>query len=204
MTEPVVAVGDGKLVWYQSNESHSGTQVAVQVTEQLFQRIRRQGTASVHVSDWELPIVNRLGNATVIYRYPVTLQQEDGVFYVDGVYAILVGAKGQDFAGNRADYRDLINTAKAEKKFVYVLPVTSVNPSETWLGYLRVGRRRWIALPCPRPAAVYNRITLRNLERAQDAVEARARIRALRIPMFNPEYFDKTKVRKWVKTRHST
>ena|GEM_PF-917648 len=187
--------GEGNLIWYRT-DLHGDIRMAVQVLSAAIVRQLSARPSTIQLSNLSLPLVDKLpvANGNVVYRYPVGIQENDGEFFVDGVYGILTGAKGSDFAGNRSDYRALIQTARAHRKLLYVLPVTSVCDDDKWTGYLRIGRRRWIALPCPQPEAVYNRITLRNLEKSHDAVLAREWMETKGIPLFNPTYFYKDEI----------
>ncbi|QQE80952.1 hypothetical protein [Alicyclobacillus sp. SO9] len=182
---------EAKLVWYKFGE---GLKMVVKVAEEPYQRYAAKGISTARIVNLKVPVLKRIGKNPVVYSQPINLEESGDSLYTESVFAVLTGVKGQRIAGSKTDYRDLASTGKQTGKFIYVLPVTSVTDDDVWVGYVRTGRKRWIAVPCPRPSAVYNRISLRNLERAPVSVAARQKIEGLGIPMFNPEYFDKAKV----------
>lgn len=190
----MIASGIGNLLWFRE-EAVGDIQMGVEILRKEVVRELVNGQHThVRISNLSLPWAPAGEFTNVVYRYPIRIRKRRGQWATDGVYAVLTGAKEGDFAGNRGDFRALIQTAKARRQFLYVLPVTSVDGGNVWQGYLRAGRHRWIPLPCPRPEAVYNRITLRNLEKSPQAVRAKEQLEADRIPLFNPSYFSKADI----------
>ncbi|GMA48893.1 hypothetical protein GCM10025857_02500 [Alicyclobacillus contaminans] len=87
-----------------------------------------------------------------------------------------------------------MSVARRRNCLMYVVPTNAVSEDATWTGYVRLGYRRWLALPVPHPEAMYNRIPTRYLERQPATVQAKQILRSLAIPMFNPDYFNKAEV----------
>lgn len=98
------------------------------------------------------------------------------------------------FVGSRLNFRDIIQEGKAGRSFVYVLPAGNVTNLPVWQGYVRLGYQRWVAIPCPRPEAVYNRIPTRQLERTDLVIHAKRFFERYNIPFYNPDYFNKAVV----------
>jgi hypothetical protein len=177
----------GELVWIKRGRSVELVVIAPRLT-----RAAADAVEEVSVSNIRAPLVQSVRGEDVLFRHPVRISSDDGVMWTAGpVFAILAGSGNGSFVGNRSDFRDLTRTARSRRRFVYVVSASDVTDEAQWNGYVRVGQRRWVRLPCPRPEAIYNRIPTRHLERQEDAVRAKSVIQALNIPMFNPEYFDK-------------
>lgn len=181
------------LVWVQQQGK---TQMMVHSNAVV--RARAIGGAKhVQVSNLTLPWVTRLPKGRTVYRAPVVVAQRNGQVTVGPIYAILAGNK--HFSGSRANFRDILHTAAERGAFVYVLPPQSVKQNDRWTGYVRVGRQRWLPLPCPRPEVVYNRIPNRALERTPQAVAAKAAFARRQVPFFNPDYFNKADIYKVIR-----
>ncbi|WAH35330.1 YheC/YheD family endospore coat-associated protein [Alicyclobacillus dauci] len=141
-----------------------------------------------------VPIRTEAIRETVIYRCPTTLTVTDEEAMLGEVYAILAGEGHDGFTGARLNFRDIIETAKQERVFIYVIPTPHVSELGPWQGYVRLGYKRWQRIPCPKPEAVYNRIPTRALEHRQSATRARRTLQKLEIPVFNPAYFSKSRI----------
>jgi hypothetical protein len=177
-----------ELVWI--NQGHAVEMVVL--AARLDDSVLAKGVEEVSVSNIRVPLVRSIRGKNVIFRHPVLVSCDDAHTLTAGpVYAILAGSGNGSFVGNRSDYRALMRTGRRRKRFIYVVPASNVTEESKWYGYVRIGNRRWISLPCPRPEAIYNRIPTRHLERQEDAVRAKSLIQSSNIPMFNPEYFDK-------------
>ncbi|MCL6637316.1 MAG: YheC/YheD family protein [Alicyclobacillus sp.] len=153
------------------------------------------------VSNLSVPVVTSLNRGDVVYRCPVQVRRRAGRLVAGPVYAVLAAAGAGSFRGNRREYRDLLQAARHRREFVYVLPADGVHSGSHWTGYVRLGQR-WLALPCPRPEAVYNRIPNRSLEAAPDSRQAKQTLFNLSIPFFNPAYFDKATLYEVLKEAH--
>ncbi|MFD1674625.1 YheC/YheD family protein [Alicyclobacillus fodiniaquatilis] len=139
-------------------------------------------------------IVSSAVRETVIYRFPTTLTMTSNGARLGEVYAILAGESKEGFTGARLNFRDIIALGRQKRVFLYVVPTDQVTSNPKWQGYVRLGTRRWMSVPCPPPQAVYNRIPNRLLERRPSAVQARQLLANQNIPLFNPEYFSKSKI----------
>lgn len=182
---------NGELVW-----SRVGGQIHLGVCGGG--ALRRQAaslgrTLTIAASNVEVPWWGAVPDH-VVYRHPVELRKQGDQVVAGPVFAILAGSYRKAFHGNRPEYRDLLRAGRREHKFVYVLPAGQVTAAMWWRGYVRVGNGKWISLPCPHPESVYNRIPTRFLERLPVVGNARARLRTLQIPMFNPAYFNKAEL----------
>lgn len=190
--------GSGELVW-----TRSGGQICLTVHASSVMRrrlARAIDTDSVRVANVDVRFGS--GDEKAVFRHPIQLEVRDRTLVGGPVFAILAGSGHKVFHGNRAEYRDLLQTARAEQKFVYVLPASSVSDESMWQGYVRIGAGRWLGLPCPRPEAVYNRIPTRNLERTPVGEAARKRLMTFEIPMFNPSYFNKAELYQLIAGTH--
>jgi hypothetical protein len=179
-----------RLVWY---ERDGAIQMAVVWTPGDRNRLNPSRLpATVRVSNLTLPCLSSTAGMDVVYSTPVqVLRNRTATPEVGPVFAVLTGGREGGFVGNRAHFRDLARLARRTRQFLYVLPDDQVGEGDYWTGYVRVRPGEWRPVPCPRPQAVYNRIPLRHLERAESAETARRKLRALGIPLFNPEYFNK-------------
>jgi len=175
----------GELIWYRRS---GGLHLAV-----LIKNIDKETTKlplrlSFLAANW---YAAQSGD-TILYRHPLELEVGESAVEAGPVYAILAGGQGDSFQGGRLNFRDLMNVGREKNSFVYVLPAANVNNQSTWTGFVRLGHHHWIALPCPRPIAVYNRVPTRFLERSAAVVSAKSRLRNDGIPVFNREYFSKS------------
>jgi hypothetical protein len=179
-----------QLVWLQSpDEMRLVVFLPIKLRDEL-----EVVPSTIRVSDLVLPIITTMPmpHTQTLYRQFISIEMRDGELTAGPVFAVLTAMRKDGFAGNRADIRDLAATLTRLGGFLYVLPVTSVTPSAPWSGYIRVAPKRWMKVPCPRPEAIYNRIPFRAMERTQEALAAKRLIEREEIPMFNPEYFNKT------------
>lgn len=145
----------------------------------------------VQVSNVHVPL-SEAEIGQVLYRHPILLSKNNDRWTAGPVFAILAGSGDASFVGARTNFRDIINAGRTALKLIYVLPANEVTDQAWWSGYIRMGYKKWIELPMPRPEAVYNRIPTRMHEGKPDAVRARKILRDQRIPMFNPTYFNKS------------
>jgi hypothetical protein len=174
-----------QLVWLRDN----GNIQLVLYTSTGQKRDLDSTAATVRLSNLRLPWVTSLAPKKIVYRHPIQLAQRGKAVVAGPVFAILAG--NRHFTGSRADFRDVLQTGRDHGEFVYVLPTECVTEEKMWTGYVRVGYQKWIAIPCPQPEAVYNRIPNRVLERIKPALAAKQRLQRFHIPMFNPDYFSK-------------
>ncbi|WP_229776517.1 YheC/YheD family endospore coat-associated protein [Alicyclobacillus cellulosilyticus] len=176
-----------ELIWYQSGEH-------IQMTVRMASSPAGMDAAWVRVGNLQVPLTTARLPGPCVYRHPVRIWHTKAGWETGPVFAVLVGPGGRGFTGNRADLRDLQRTARKRHAFLYVLPLDAVDDQPTWTGYVRIGDRKWIPLPCPHPQAVYNRVPTRDGERTPWMAHARTRFCALHIPMFNPGYFNKAEI----------
>ncbi|RIV29321.1 YheC/YheD family protein [Alicyclobacillaceae bacterium I2511] len=184
----------GELIWYR-RQGRIEFALYVPLREAL------EGVLPeiVSISGTPVPLLSQLQKVHEIYRHPITLHKHVGRWVVDPIFAVLAG--NTTFSGSRSDFRDLISMAAQQNLFLYVLPVDHVNSQEIWQGFVRIGYKKWISIPCPRPQAVYNRIPNRVLERSAQSRRAKALLASQGIPMFNPEYFNKASLYKILRNR---
>lgn len=141
--------------------------------------------------DLTIPIVKNRPEQ-VVYRTPTRLSNDGTIPEIRGdVFAILAGSGRDGFVGARLNFRDVINEGRQSRAFVYVVSTDEVTANRIWQGYVRLGYKKWVRLPVPRPQAIYNRIPTRALERNPSGLRARDVVRRVSIPMFNPNYFSK-------------
>ncbi|MCF8564838.1 YheC/YheD family protein [Alicyclobacillus tolerans] len=190
----------GELVWYRRGGE---TVLAVSAPTKVKRDLQTDsGSKRVKVSNSWISWMPEGVDGKVVYRAPIRLQVVDGEVSGGPVFAILAASGGTPFRGTRTDFRDLLAMGREYKKFLYVIPDSHVTNDSRWIGYVRIGYQRWMALPCPRPQAVYNRIPFRNLEHTPSARLAKRRLSEFEIPMFNPEYFNKAVIYNAVKSEN--
>lgn len=180
----------GELIWYRtSGRIHLG----VYTSNEVRLALQRDGLRlPAYVGSLRSGWVNNPKNLSVVYRHPIHLTLGVDRVVAGPVFAILAGGQGSDFIGCRPDFRDLIQTSRRNREFIYVLPAGNVTDKSVWRGYVRIAKGKWISLPCPYPESVYNRIPFRNVEAADYVIRAKNQLKDLKIPMFNPGYFSKS------------
>lgn len=158
--------------------------------------------ALVQVSNLKLPWRSKGVGHGVIYRTPILLRKKGDKIVSGPVFAILAGSGNHSFIGSRLNFRDIMQQARQQGKFVYVIPPENVTEAGVWQGYVRLGYQRWVKLPCPRPEAVYNRIPTRLHERQAAVTTAKERLKRAGIPMFNVSYFNKAVIYDVIRSSH--
>jgi hypothetical protein len=178
---------NGELIWVQS-----GGRITMFLYMSAAAGIPRAAGSRARVSNVVVPVIHAVPKRGVVYRHPTRVSVHHGEISAGPVFAVLAAGDGASFKGNRGDFRAIAATGRSRRAFVYVLPVDRVRTGDWWEGYVRLGPGRWVAIPCPRPEAVYNRIPNRMLERHPVSVHAKHALEELDIPAFNPGYFDKS------------
>jgi len=178
---------NGELVWVRD----SGKIQMCAVWQEDGRSAGRRLPKSVSISNVRIPLLTRVPNHSV-FRHPIRITEVHGGMFAGPIFAILAGSDASTFVGARMNFRDIMNVARLQGKFVYVLPSNHVREDSWWTGYVRMGYKRWIALPVPQPEAIYNRIPTRMHEGKPDVAVARRLFHTARIPMFNPYYFNKS------------
>ncbi|OFW80173.1 MAG: hypothetical protein A2201_03655 [Alicyclobacillus sp. RIFOXYA1_FULL_53_8] len=177
----------GELVWYRES---GRIEMCVDAPPKV-RKVLQNSDANVRVANLKLPWFLHRRDRSVVYRYPIRLNIEGNQVVAGPVYAILAGSGTESFLGSRLNFRDLIQVAKEQGKFVYVVPPENVSVHGAWRGYVRLGYQRWMELPCPSPEAMYNRIPNRYLENQPMVALAKRRLDDAGIPLFNSDYFNK-------------
>ncbi|MEK4250820.1 YheC/YheD family endospore coat-associated protein [Paenibacillus sp. FSL W7-1287] len=121
----------------------------------------------------------------------------------DKVFAILTSSdhNGQ-IRGNRRNFIDLINTGTQMGFIVYVLPVERLSlQGSRQRGFVyQHANNRWVQRLMPFPNIIYNRIPNREIERRSYVKhKLRACKKDPRITIFNPYFFNKWELFKWLK-----
>lgn len=119
------------------------------------------------------------------------------------VFAILTSSNefGQ-IRGNRKNFIDLINVGSQMGFIVYVLPVERLSLKQTkQRGYVyQRSSKSWVQRLMPFPNIIYNRIPNREIERTSHVRSKLAACRKdPRITIFNPYFFNKWELFKWLK-----
>lgn len=185
----------GELVWIRN-----GGKVTLGVYVRPKDRAGLRSFTTVKVSNLHVPLWFELPQQNIVYRHPIRVTKEGSTVTAGPIFAILAASSDTSFVGGRANFRDIMSTARKRHVFTYVLPLRQVNFHSSWSGYIRLGYQRWLAIPCPHPEAVYNRIPNRKLERDEPALAAKERLRAQQIPVFNPDYFNKARIYKIIRS----
>lgn len=122
----------------------------------------------------------------------------------DKVFAILTSSDGSgQIRGNRKNFIDLINVGSQMGFIVYVLPVErlSLNRSKQRGFVYQRSTKSWVQRLMPFPNIIYNRIPNREIERASHVKSKLAACRKdPRITIFNPYFFNKWELFKWLKS----
>ncbi|MBW7459849.1 YheC/YheD family protein, partial [Paenibacillus sepulcri] len=113
----------------------------------------------------------------------------------------------QLFRGNRNNFADLITAGREQGFIVYVLTVSQLKLTRNSLdGFIyEEGTDSWIQQKLPFPDLIYNRIPLREDELLPEVKrKIAACLRNPRVILFNPAFFNKWSLFKWLrKTPHT-
>ncbi|GGD74215.1 YheC/YheD family endospore coat-associated protein [Paenibacillus nasutitermitis] len=139
------------------------------------------------------------------------LQDHSAVIAVQNkrpVLAILtIGDDIQLFRGNRNNFADLILAGREQGFIVYVLTVNQLKLTRNVLnGFIyEPGTDCWVKQKLPFPDLIYNRIPLREDELLPEVRrKIAACMRSPRIILFNPAFFNKWSLFKWLRNSQST
>lgn len=178
----------GELLWHR----HGGiTKISLLLPSEAKRGGQKRGGAPLYFGEIIVHPVASAQNLDIVYRHPILIRWQSDHYVCGPIMAILAGFERDSFAGSRANYRDIMKAAADEGKFVYVIAPENVVSGNIWRGHVRIGYQNWIGVPCPRPDAVYNRVPTRNAERSKAVIAAKRSLKAYRIPLFNPDYFNK-------------
>lgn len=181
----------GELVWVRER---GRIELVVDAPSKVRSAVLNPVHRLVYVSNLKVPWWVKRTGQRVVYRTPISLHQEGDKVFSGPVFGILAGAGNHSFIGSRLNFRDIMQTAGQQGKFVYVVAPEYVTEQSTWQGYVRLGYQHWIRIPCPRPEAIYNRIPTRLHERQAPVLTAKQRLSRMGIPMFNANYFNKAEI----------
>ena len=126
----------------------------------------------------------------------------------DKVFAILTSLdeKGR-VRGNRRNFIDLINAGSQSGFTVYVLPVENLSLNQNkQQGYVyHRPTRSWQPRTMPLPHIIYNRIPNREIEQTRKVRRKLSACRKdARLTIFNPYFFNKWQLFKWLKSSSAT
>lgn len=112
------------------------------------------------------------------------------------------GPKG--FTGNRANFRALSRMGNRMNIPVFVVPAESIDLEQNFcLGY-RWNAAGWKPMKIPLPSVFYNRISTRKAESRADVIKLKKGLQKLGIPLYNPQFFDKSELYDIVGTNRET
>jgi len=121
----------------------------------------------------------------------------------DKVFAILTSSdESGNLRGNRQNFIDLINVGTQMGFTVYVLPVERLSlKRKKQRGYIyHRATKSWVQRLMPFPKIIYNRIPNREAERTSPVRKKLAACQKdARITIFNPYFFNKWELFKWLK-----
>lgn len=138
------------------------------------------------------------------FGFPVHLRTSgDGSWHLPPLIGIITSKHHQQpsFRGNRANFRDIIETGRRMGVLVFVfIPEGFHKTSPYTVGYSRhPAHKQWIRLVFPHPDVVYNRIPDRESEqRSPERQALRFFLSSPHIHMFNPHFFDKQELFRWL------
>lgn len=145
----------------------------------------------------EVPVVQSRRLPPAATLLPVRLMQTDSHTYRAGPFiAILTSDGNRTFRGNRNNFIDLIRMGRKMGVTIFVLTPNGIRPGKSTVrGFilrpLKTGDQ-FIPATLPIPDVVYNRIPTRDTERREKEQQALRYLgKTLRIPLFNPGFFNK-------------
>lgn len=128
---------------------------------------------------------------------PVRLQQTHPRTYQAGPFiAILTSDGNRTFRGNRSNFIDLIRMGRKMGVTIFVLTPSGIQPGRSTVrGFIHRPSKtgdRFVPATLPLPDVVYNRIPTRDAEQREGEQQALRYLgKTLRIPLFNPGFFNK-------------
>lgn len=124
------------------------------------------------------------------------------------VVAVLTVHDGKmDFRGNRRNFRNIVETGTRMGYQVYIVTVRDLNLSHDKVKGFSYNKetRLWEQKEFPRPQVLYNRIPDRNDERKPSVRKKMDEIKCNPgVKLFNPSFFNKWDLFKWLKASEST
>lgn len=175
------------------------------VPQEQFQSLSFPETLPVLIGshfNTELQIQKQHHQANLQRSLPAKICRTDqGELRVGPFVAILTGDGHEPFTGNHQNFKDIIETGRKMGVTVFVLTPSGLQQGKKVVkGFLlrqKKNRFRWKPAILPFPNVVYNRIPSRDAERTASVQSALRILEEKKIPLFNPSYFDK-----WTLTRY--
>ncbi len=132
--------------------------------------------------------------------------EQIGFGYVFGILANLKTDGDQVCGSQQKVFRNLLQSAHALQMYGYVFSVAGIDwESQTVLGYRLEDETRWANKRLPLPDVVYDQIISRTYINKSEVAQARERLmRLVASRYFNPGYFDKWQVQRWLKNDRRT
>ena len=143
------------------------------------------------------------------FGFPVHLRKSDsGIWRLPPLIGIITSehAHPPGFRGNKANFRDIIETGRRSGFVGFVFTPSGLNERDPHIsGYTRhPAVKQWIRTVMPLPNVVYNRIPDREAE--QRSAEQKTLQFFNTNPdthLFNPQFFDKQQLFRWFKRDHT-
>ncbi|OEG00100.1 hypothetical protein BHF71_06340 [Vulcanibacillus modesticaldus] len=133
--------------------------------------------------------------------FPISLKKLNHNYKVGPLVGILTTKSSRWFRGNQTNFKDLIKTGIKYGVLIYVFTAESVDrKNKTVKGFLYLpNQNTWIVRKMPLPDVIYNRIPSRTEENRPLVKETIEFLINENIPFFNPHFFDKWTLYKWLK-----
>lgn len=149
---------------------------------------------------------NQIQSTSVLYgntegAYPIRLKKTNKYVKIGPLVGILTTSQANTFKGNRKNFKDLIKMGIKTGILIYVFSVESINfQDKSVKAHLYLpSQKKWIIRTMPLPDVIYNRIAYRKDEEKPIVKKAIQFFSNERIPFFNPHFFNKSSLFKWMK-----
>lgn len=133
--------------------------------------------------------------------YPIRIKKLNRFLKVGPIVGIFTINGPNGFKGNKNNYKSIIQMGMKTGVFVYVFTAKSIDMvNKTVKAYIFLPQqKKWIIKTMPLPDVVYNRIPYRRDEEKPIVKEAVNFLNNENIPFFNPYFFNKWALYKWMK-----
>lgn len=133
--------------------------------------------------------------------FPIRLKKMNNFYKVGPIVGILTVFDKKGLKGNKQNFIDLIKYGMRTGVLIFVFPAESLDQEKRLVdGYFYLPAKKiWLKRKMPLPDLVYNRLPSRNDEKKPEILKVINFFISEKIPLFNPNYFDKLTLNNWMK-----
>ena len=133
--------------------------------------------------------------------YPIHLIRQNKKMKIGPIVGIMTALGKAGIKGDKNNYRDLITAGIKRGVLIYVFSAEFINKTKKNVkAYLYLPQeKKWALRAMPLPDVVYNRVPYRKDESNPIVQDAFDFLKKEGIPFFNPGFFDKWSLYKWLK-----